>query len=154
MSPLHYKRQPAVGPRPDHFLNTQMDNLVLWKRAQNAKEAHELLPRLDPPVPLISQKRNMLRGVPHGLHGLHCSGRVLRGKAECYLMSSQVPYTIIHPGGLLPHYGDKTPAPGDAGNCFLEWTTCLPRVFSFSQERLKNHLAVVVKTHGIPFWGR
>ncbi|CAJ1339900.1 unnamed protein product, partial [Effrenium voratum] len=60
-----------AGTKPDHFLNTQMDNLVLWKR-----------------------------------------------KAECYLMSSQVPYTIIHPGGLLPHYGDKTPAPGGRRELF------------------------------------
>jgi len=54
-----------AGTKPDHFLNTQMENIVLWKR-----------------------------------------------KAECYLMSSGLPYTIIHPGGLLPHFGDKKPAPG------------------------------------------
>lgn len=54
-----------AGTKPDHFLNTQMDNIVLWKR-----------------------------------------------KAECYLIASGVPYTIIHPGGLLPHFGSSTPAPG------------------------------------------
>jgi len=53
------------GTKPDHFLNTQMENIVLWKR-----------------------------------------------KAECYLMASGLPYTIIHPGGLLPHFGSRTPAPG------------------------------------------
>jgi len=46
------------GTRPQHFLNTHMENLVLWKR-----------------------------------------------KAECALVRSGVPYTIIHPGGLLPHSG-------------------------------------------------
>ncbi|CAE7634650.1 SARED1 [Symbiodinium pilosum] len=54
-----------AGTKPDHFLNTQMDNIVLWKR-----------------------------------------------KAECYLVASGLPYTIIHPGGLLPHFGDRNPAPG------------------------------------------
>ena len=53
-----------AGTKPDHFLNTQMDNIVLWKR-----------------------------------------------KAECYLVASGIPYTIIHPGGLLPHFGDRNPAP-------------------------------------------
>jgi len=53
------------GTKPDHFLNTAMDNIVLWKR-----------------------------------------------KAECHLIASGVPYTIVHPGGLLPHFGDKSPAPG------------------------------------------
>jgi len=54
------------GTKPDHFLNTQMENIVLWKR-----------------------------------------------KAECALVSSGLPYTIIHPGGLLPHPGGSTsPAPG------------------------------------------
>merc|ERR1711974_523190 len=34
-------------------------------------------------------------------------------KAECYLINSGIPYTIIHPGGLLPHAGgEKTPAAG------------------------------------------
>merc|ERR1711953_615628 len=28
-------------------------------------------------------------------------------KAELYLMKSGLPYTIIHPGGLLPHFGNK-----------------------------------------------
>merc|ERR1719215_1545795 len=41
------------GTKPDHFLNANMDNIVLWKR-----------------------------------------------KAECHLINSGVPYTIIHPGGL------------------------------------------------------
>ena len=54
-----------AGTKPDHFLNSQMDNIVLWKR-----------------------------------------------KAECYLVASGLPYTIIHPGGLLPHFGDRNPAPG------------------------------------------
>ncbi|CAE7503417.1 SARED1 [Symbiodinium sp. CCMP2592] len=54
-----------AGTKPDHFLNTQMENIVLWKR-----------------------------------------------KAECYLVASGIPYTIIHPGGLLPHFGDSKPAPG------------------------------------------
>mmetsp|Transcript_73122 Transcript_73122/g.230953 ORF Transcript_73122/g.230953 Transcript_73122/m.230953 type:complete len:308 (+) Transcript_73122:72-995(+) len=54
-----------AGTKPDHFLNTHMDRIVLWKR-----------------------------------------------KAECYLMASGVPYTIIHPGGLLPHFGARAPAPG------------------------------------------
>mmetsp|Transcript_93521 Transcript_93521/g.166377 ORF Transcript_93521/g.166377 Transcript_93521/m.166377 type:complete len:301 (+) Transcript_93521:77-979(+) len=54
-----------AGTKPDHFLNTQMENIVLWKR-----------------------------------------------KAECHLMSSGLPYTVVHPGGLLPHFGDKKPAPG------------------------------------------
>lgn len=53
------------GTKPDHFLNTAMDNIVLWKR-----------------------------------------------KAECHLVSSGIPYTILHPGGLLPHFGDKNAAPG------------------------------------------
>lgn len=54
-----------AGTKPDHFLNTHMDRVVLWKR-----------------------------------------------KAECYLVASGVPYTIVHPGGLMPHYGAKAPAPG------------------------------------------
>lgn len=54
-----------AGTRPDHFLNTAMDNIVLWKR-----------------------------------------------KAECHLVASGLPYTIVHPGGLMPHFGDKRPAPG------------------------------------------
>eukprot|EP00929_Paragymnodinium_shiwhaense_P078331 TRINITY_DN40595_c0_g1_i1.p1 TRINITY_DN40595_c0_g1~~TRINITY_DN40595_c0_g1_i1.p1 ORF type:complete len:326 (-),score=69.84 TRINITY_DN40595_c0_g1_i1:84-995(-) len=54
-----------AGTKPEHFLNAQMENIVLWKR-----------------------------------------------KAECYLMNSELKYTIIHPGGLLPHFGDKKPAPG------------------------------------------
>jgi len=54
-----------AGTKPDHFLNTELDHIVLWKR-----------------------------------------------KAECYLMASGVPYTIIHPGGLLPHFGARAPAPG------------------------------------------
>jgi len=28
-------------------------------------------------------------------------------KAEMYLLDSGLPYTIIHPGGLLPHFGDE-----------------------------------------------
>jgi uncharacterized protein YbjT (DUF2867 family) len=28
-------------------------------------------------------------------------------KAECYLMDSGIPYTILHPGGLLPHPGQE-----------------------------------------------
>eukprot|EP00931_Biecheleriopsis_adriatica_P045539 TRINITY_DN26085_c0_g1_i1.p1 TRINITY_DN26085_c0_g1~~TRINITY_DN26085_c0_g1_i1.p1 ORF type:complete len:317 (-),score=78.09 TRINITY_DN26085_c0_g1_i1:94-906(-) len=60
-----------AGTKPDHFLNTQMDNIVLWKR-----------------------------------------------KAECYLKSSGLQYTIIHPGGLLPHFGDKKPAPGGRRQLF------------------------------------
>mmetsp|Transcript_74018 Transcript_74018/g.176185 ORF Transcript_74018/g.176185 Transcript_74018/m.176185 type:complete len:286 (-) Transcript_74018:72-929(-) len=54
-----------MGTNPDHFLNTNMDNIVLWKR-----------------------------------------------KAEKYLIASGVPYTIIHPGGLLPHPPSNAPAPG------------------------------------------
>jgi len=46
------------GTKPEHFLNTNLDNIVLWKR-----------------------------------------------KAECALTKSGIPYTIIHPGGLLPHEG-------------------------------------------------
>lgn len=53
------------GTKPEHFLNTQMDNIVLWKR-----------------------------------------------KAECHLVHSGLPYTIIHPGGLLPHQPGDPPAPG------------------------------------------
>lgn len=54
------------GTKPDHFLNTQMGNIVLWKR-----------------------------------------------KAECYLIKCKLNYTIIHPGGLLPHAGGGgQPAPG------------------------------------------
>mmetsp|Transcript_52120 Transcript_52120/g.93424 ORF Transcript_52120/g.93424 Transcript_52120/m.93424 type:complete len:354 (-) Transcript_52120:58-1119(-) len=62
------------GTQPNHFLNTHMENMVLWKR-----------------------------------------------KAEQYLISSGVPYTIIHPGGLLPHFGndDKTAA-GGKRQLFLE----------------------------------
>lgn len=35
-------------------------------------------------------------------------------RAECYLIDSGIPYTIIHPGGLLPHPGPgaAVPAPG------------------------------------------
>lgn len=55
-----------AGTKPDHFLNTQMDAIVLWKR-----------------------------------------------KAEYYLMKeSGLKYTIIHPGGLLPHFGKSDPVPG------------------------------------------
>lgn len=32
-------------------------------------------------------------------------------KAELYLCQSGLPYTIVHPGGLLPHFGNK-PVPG------------------------------------------
>jgi len=32
-------------------------------------------------------------------------------KAELYLCQSGLPYTIVHPGGLLPHWGNK-PVPG------------------------------------------
>lgn len=55
------------GTQPDHFLNKNMHNMVLWKR-----------------------------------------------RAEQFLIGSGVPYTIIHPGGLLPHFGneDKTAAGG------------------------------------------
>lgn len=51
------------GTQPDHFLNTNMQNMVLWKR-----------------------------------------------RAEQYLIGSGVPYTIIHPGGLLPHFGNEDKA--------------------------------------------
>jgi len=56
-----------AGTQPGHFLNTHMENIVLWKR-----------------------------------------------KAEKYLIESGVPYTIVHPGPLLPHSGPKAkvPAPG------------------------------------------
>jgi len=53
------------GTKPDHFLNTNMDNIVLWKR-----------------------------------------------RAEKHLLASGVPYTIVHPGGLLPHPPSNEPAPG------------------------------------------
>lgn len=51
------------GTQPDHFLNKNMHNMVLWKR-----------------------------------------------RAEQYLIASGVPYTIIHPGGLLPHFGNEDKA--------------------------------------------
>jgi len=54
-----------TGTKPDHFLNTNMDNIVLWKR-----------------------------------------------RAEKHLIASGVPYTIVHPGGLLPQPPANTPAPG------------------------------------------
>merc|ERR1719433_299976 len=34
-------------------------------------------------------------------------------KAEMYLVNSGVKYTIIHPGGLLPHYGSKVVPGGE-----------------------------------------
>jgi uncharacterized protein YbjT (DUF2867 family) len=42
------------------------------------------------------------------------NGNILlwKRKAEQYLIGSGVPYTIIHPGGLLPHFGDASKAPG------------------------------------------
>lgn len=63
-----------AGTLPDHFLNTNLDKIVLWKR-----------------------------------------------KAEKYLISSGIPYTIIHPGGLLPHPGPKAnvPAPGGKRQLFV-----------------------------------
>jgi len=62
------------GTQPNHFLNTHMENMVLWKR-----------------------------------------------RAEQYLISSGVPYTIIHPGGLLPHFGnDDKAAAGGKRQLFLE----------------------------------
>ena len=33
-------------------------------------------------------------------------------RAEMELIASGLEYTVIHPGGLLPHYGQKEPAPG------------------------------------------
>jgi len=61
-----------AGTKPDHFLNTQMEGIVLWKR-----------------------------------------------RAEHYLMQSGVGYTIVHPGGLMPHFGDKNPAPGGKRTLFV-----------------------------------
>lgn len=63
-----------AGTLPDHFLNANMDNIVLWKR-----------------------------------------------KAEKYLIASGMPYTIIHPGGLMPHPGPKAniPAPGGKRQLFV-----------------------------------
>eukprot|EP00668_Euglena_longa_P042241 GGOE01055756.1.p1 GENE.GGOE01055756.1~~GGOE01055756.1.p1 ORF type:complete len:280 (+),score=73.08 GGOE01055756.1:140-979(+) len=42
------------------------------------------------------------------------SGHIVlwKRKAERYLMTSGVPYTIIHPGGLMPHPPKREPAPG------------------------------------------
>lgn len=57
-----------AGTLPEHFLNANMDKIVLWKR-----------------------------------------------KAEKYLMSSSIPYTIIHPGGLLPHPGPQANVPALGG---------------------------------------
>lgn len=54
-----------AGTKPEHFLNTNMQNIVLWKR-----------------------------------------------KAECALVGSGLRYTIIHPGGLLPHVGSSEKAEG------------------------------------------
>jgi len=50
----------------------------------------------------------------HFLNGCMDNLVLWKRKAECYLMSSSVPYTIIHPGGLLPHAGpgQNTPALG------------------------------------------
>lgn len=45
------------GTMPDHFLNANMDHIILWKRL-----------------------------------------------SEQYLIASGIPYTIIHPGGLFPHF--------------------------------------------------
>lgn len=63
-----------AGTLPEHFLNANLDRIVLWKR-----------------------------------------------KAEKYLISSGLPYTIIHPGGLLPHPGPQAnvPAPGGKRQLFL-----------------------------------
>jgi len=33
-------------------------------------------------------------------------------KTEAYLISSAIDYTIIHPGGLLPHFGNASKVPG------------------------------------------
>eukprot|EP00164_Ancoracysta_twista_P011769 GFYU01018273.1.p1 GENE.GFYU01018273.1~~GFYU01018273.1.p1 ORF type:complete len:308 (+),score=64.29 GFYU01018273.1:89-1012(+) len=54
-----------AGTQPEHFLNANMDNTVLWKRL-----------------------------------------------AEKHLVDSGMNYTIVHPGGLLPHFGSSAPAPG------------------------------------------
>jgi len=40
-------------------------------------------------------------------------------KAECYLMKCGVPYTIIHPGGLLPHFGASGKADGGRRQLYL-----------------------------------
>lgn len=39
-------------------------------------------------------------------------GNMLRWKrlAEQYLLKSGLEYTVVHPGGLLPHFGESTPA--------------------------------------------
>lgn len=63
-----------AGTLEEHFLNVNLDRMVLWKR-----------------------------------------------KAEKYLIDSGLQYTIVHPGGLLPHPGPKAhiPVPGGKRQLFL-----------------------------------
>eukprot|EP00928_Gymnodinium_smaydae_P071667 TRINITY_DN5519_c0_g1_i4.p1 TRINITY_DN5519_c0_g1~~TRINITY_DN5519_c0_g1_i4.p1 ORF type:complete len:825 (+),score=208.90 TRINITY_DN5519_c0_g1_i4:58-2475(+) len=57
-------------------------------------------------------------------------------KAEKYLVASGLPYTIIHPGGLLPHFGNKVVPGGErellvgVNDTMMENSTkerCIPR---------------------------
>mmetsp|Transcript_68166 Transcript_68166/g.142437 ORF Transcript_68166/g.142437 Transcript_68166/m.142437 type:complete len:301 (+) Transcript_68166:173-1075(+) len=89
------------GTKPDHFLNTHLDKIVLWKR-----------------------------------------------KAEKYLIDSGLAYTIIHPGGLLPHPGPQANVPAPGGK--RELVLSVDDKLGTEGEKLKEEGKVDEARHLIP----
>jgi len=86
------------------FQYPTMPEQVDWQGGQNLIDAAKRVG-----VPHIIYVGSMGGTKPDHFLNKMGNGNILlwKRKAEMYLLSSGIPYTIIHPGGLLPHFGSK-----------------------------------------------